>query len=112
MSKMEIIRGTTTSIEIKLTDADGSPYVLNSNEKVVFGIKKHPNDRNVIFAKVAEGIGDGVFLVTLDPEDTQNLDIGMYYYDAGIDDGENFYNAVKAAIFELNMNVTYRGCTD
>lgn len=112
MNKMEIIRGTTTSIEIKLTDADGYPYILNPNEKVVFGVKKHPNDKKVIFAKVAEDIGDGVFLVTLDPEDTQNLDIGMYYYDAGVDDGVNFFNAVKPSLFELNMNVTYRGCAN
>lgn len=112
MEKMVITRGTTNTVDISIADATGAPYVLNANEKVVFGIKKDPNDKNVIFAKVAKTLGQGVFRVTLDPEDTQNLDVGWYYCDAGVDDGVNFFNAVKATLFELSMNVTYRGCAD
>ena len=111
-NKMIIIRGTTNTIDISISAENGDPYVLNADEKVVFGIKKFPNDKKVIFAKVAEVVEAGVFRVTLDPEDTQDLNIGWYYCDAGIDDGVNFFNAVKPRLFELSMNVTYRGCAD
>lgn len=112
MNRMVIIRGTTNTIDISIADASGEPYTLSAGQKVVFGIKKQPDDRKVIVAKTASVISPGTFRVTLAPEDTQELDIGWYYCDAGVDDGVNFFNAVKPTLFELSMNVTYRGCAD
>lgn len=108
--KIKIIRGTTTPFEIYITDDKGNPYEITKNQFVVFGIKKHPDDKGVLVAKKATAVSAGVFQVVLNPEDTAELDIGWYYCDAGVETEDGFYNAVPPTLFELAMNVTYRGC--
>lgn len=111
--KVEIVRGTTNTFHITVYDYTGMPYTLGDGESVVFGIKKNPEQETTpIFTKVAESIGEGVFSVKLCPEDTTALRCGKYYYDAGLDDGTDFYNIIEPSPFWLVANVTHRGCAN
>lgn len=109
---IEIVRGTTNTFEISVTDSDGSAYTLGSNEKIVFGIKRSPSDSALLIVKVAQSAGDGRFRVTVTPGDTDGMSFGRYYYDVGLDDGTNFYNIIPASQFFLRENITSRGCAN
>ena len=112
INKIEIVRGTTNTFEINVSDANGAPYNLGSGEKVVFGVKRNLDDTGVIFVKTASITGEGIFTVRLDPEDTAGLDYGRYYYDVAIDNGTDFFNIIEFSPFIIANNITYKGCAD
>lgn len=109
---IEIVRGTTNTFEVLITDNDGEPYQLSSNDKVYFGIKRKPTDLEPIFSK--EGINgeDGQCVIILKPEDTINLAGGRYYYDVGLQHGIDFFNIIPLSILDIIHNVTSRGDFD
>lgn len=107
---IEIVRGTTNTFQISVLDASGAPYNLGSAEKIVFGLKKEVKDEALLVVKVAEILAEGLFQVTLCPEDTCELDYGHYHYDVGLDDGVNFFNIIQDSPFIIVTNVTFRGC--
>lgn len=107
--RIEIVRGTSNTFQVFVTDPTGLPYNLGSGEKLVFGIKKEKEDETPIFQITAEIIGEGMFNVVLAPEHTENLDGGKYWYDVAVDDGTKFYNVIKANEFKIIPNITKRG---
>lgn len=108
--KIEIVRGTTNTFQISINDANGAPYNLQSNEKVVFGIKKDLDDVEPLIIKTAEVLYEGMYSVQLSPEDTVDLDCGRYHYDVGVDNGTDFFNVIEPNLFVIVPNVTHRGC--
>lgn len=110
--RIEIVRGTTNTFHINIVDANGAPYNLGSGEKVVFGIKRKPEHEEVIFAKVGEILYEGLYKVVINPEDTENLPSGNYYYDVAIESGEAFFNVIEPSPFNIVANITSRGCAE
>lgn len=106
--RIEVIRGTTNTFEISIVDSSGGAYSLGSNEKILFGIKKKPEDKETIFTKTAEIIGSGLFRVTLLPDDTENLAFGKYFYDVGLQNGADFFNIIEPNPFKILANITSR----
>jgi len=107
--KIEIVRGTTNTFDITVRDTDGNEYTLADGEKVVFGIKRKLDDSKAIFAKTTTSGKDGVYTVTIEPADTEDLDPGRYFYDVGLLSGTQYYNVVKHKPFIIRANVTSRG---
>lgn len=107
---VEIVRGTTNTFEITVTNAFGELYNLGTNEKLLFGVKKHHTDTEYIFVKTVLVGENGVYTVTLHPEDTEMCDCCRYYYDVAIQSGDNFFNIIEASIFHVKKNITCRGC--
>lgn len=106
--RIEVVRGTTNTFEISIVDSSGGAYALGSNEKILFGIKKKPEDKETIFTKSAEIAEVGLFRVKLSPSDTENLPFGKYWYDVGLQSGEDYYNVIEANPFEIVPNITSR----
>ena len=46
------------------------------------------------------------------PEDTENLQFGSYYYDIGLQRGEDYYNLIPYSEFRLVPNITEREDND
>ncbi len=109
---IEIVRGTTNTFQIVVTDSLGQPYELKSGEKLLFGVKKSHNDESYIFVKVVTDGIIGVYNVTIDPCDTVDLTCDKYLYDVAIQSGTAFYNVIEASNFILNKNVTKWGCAE
>ncbi len=107
---IEIVRGTTNTFEILVKDALDVPYVLSTNEKLLFGVKKNPKDSEYIFVKTVTVGENGVYTVVVKPEDTENCDYGRYFYDVGIQSESNYFNVIEASIFHIKENITYWGC--
>lgn len=109
---IEIVRGTTNTLQVSVLDANGAAYNLGSNEKIVLGLKAKPEDTELLLVKTAEIIGEGLFKIVLCPEDTAQLAPGRYSYDVGLDNGTDFFNIIEPGPFVIEPNVTCRGCAD
>jgi len=109
---VEIIRGTTNTFEITVTNAHGELYNLAANEKLLFGIKKNYIDPEYIFVKSVSVGENGVYTVTLHPEDTEMCDCCKYFYDVAIQSGDEFFNVIEASSFTVKKNITSWGCVE
>jgi hypothetical protein len=107
---VEIVRGTTNTFEITVTNANGEPYILGSNEKLLFGVKKSHTDTKYIFVKTVRTGENGVYTVTIYPEDTEKCECCKHFYDVAVQSGDNFFNVIEASFFHVRKNVTCWGC--
>ena len=107
---ISIIRGTTNTFGIALTNEEGAPVLLEEGQVIVFGVKKNPKDIDCIFVKRTTGLVDDVYCFTIEPSDTIDLEVGRYFYDVGIQHGDSiYYNAIESSIFNLEQNITKLG---
>ena len=70
-------RGDTFSFVVELLTNDGLPYELKENDKLVFTVKKTSRQSNILIQKVINSSME----VTIEHEDTANLQYGRYVYD-------------------------------
>ena len=113
VNKIKIVRGTTNVFNITVNDESGAVYQLNSGEKIVFGVKCDTDDAEFTLLKTANFVADeGVYTVTITPEDTVNLRCDDYIYDVGLQSGANFFSVIEPSPFIVEPNVTCRGCAD
>lgn len=105
--KISIVRGTTNAFAVAVSDENGDAYTLESGEVLRFGVKKRPGDAQYIFVKeTAEANEDGEYDFTVDVDDTSELPFGSYYYDVGLQSGNDYFNVIPASPFEVAYNVT------
>lgn len=107
---IEIVRGTTNVIEITVLDGEGNLRNLSSGEAILFGVKERLSDDVYVFVRAATQKTLGTYTVELFKEDTQGREFGRYYYDVGLQSGDDFFNIVEASSFVIAANVTKWGC--
>lgn len=73
-----LTRGDALSVRLPLS-LDGNEYVLQQGDVVRFAINTADHEDTPILVKELDG-----YVLTLDPEDTKNLDFGTYLYDVEI----------------------------
>lgn len=76
-----LTRGDTLECKVNIYDADGNEYTPSGNDVVRFALKKTAYDRQPAIYKV---IPNDTMVLTIEPEDTQDLDFGTYVYDIQI----------------------------
>lgn len=106
---LTMVRGTTLSLALSVQDADGNDYTLQAGEVLRFGVKKKPEDTDYIFVKEAgptDTDEDGKYVFALDPSDTEDKPFGCYYYDVGLQSGDDYFNVIETSNFKLAFNVT------
>lgn len=109
---IEIVRGTTNTIQVNVVDANNVAYTVVAGEKIIFGLKKKATDTEFILVREAAFSTVGVYLATLAPEDTADLECGRYVYDVALQSGKNFYNIIEPSPFSIVPSVTKWGCAD
>lgn len=109
VQKVEIVRGTSNTLSIAVTDANGNPYTIVNGETVIFGVKKKVTDEELLIKKAAFVEDSGVYTIRLYPEDTKNMPCGAYCYDVGLQSGENFYNIIETSPFVIHHEITKWG---
>ena len=75
-----LTRGDTLKAQISITDPDGNPYVMQEGDVVRFAAKKHYTDPDEE-VQILKEIPSDTLILTLEPEDTKDLDFGEYVYD-------------------------------
>ena len=73
-----LTRGDTLKAQISITDKEGNPYEPKEGDTVRFAMKKEYSDEDVLIFKE---IPMDTLILTLEPEDTKELDFGTYVYD-------------------------------
>lgn len=110
---LSIVRGTSNVFGLAITNADGTPFVLEDGQTLVFAVKKRPKDKydkRVLVKKVLHSVEEGTFYLELFPSDTEELDPGNYFYDVGLQQGESvFFNVIEASLFEVKPNISQLG---
>lgn len=105
---ISVIRGTTNTFTVYVADENGDPYTLAAGEVLRFGVKAVPGEAEYILTKImtsADAEGDG-YVFTILPSDTAELGFGSYWYDIGLQSGNNYFNVVPASGFNILYNVT------
>lgn len=112
LNKIEIIRGTTNTLDLSVLDASGNVYAKEDYESIVFGVKKSTADTELVIKKLAKMTNPGIYEITLTPEDTSELECGKYVYDVALQSRSNFYTVVEPNPFVIAPNVTKKGDGD
>ena len=96
---IEITAGDSAVFDVTIMNGE-SEYDY-SNDEVKFGVKKNFNDATCIIEK---DVVDGK--VTLEPEDTANLNVGIYFYDVKVvTENGDVCTVISAQQFEVGHSV-------
>lgn len=107
---LEVTKGDTLSFGFKLTK------IKQELDTARFTCKTNFDDIEPIFEKNLEkgitldhhDLEDYYYKVRIAPEDTENLELGKYYYDLQIEINGDVFTIMKG-IFTLDYDVTQRG---
>ena len=104
-----IDKGTTEYISLTLKDkATGNTYVMGSNEKAIFGIKRRLEDSTCIVTKQFDvnNYYDGKYTFSLSSSQT-NIPQGRYFFDIGVKlSNGDFVKPIKNKPLRIKGNVT------
>ena len=96
---LKMVRGDTLAFGIEFEFDDGSIQDLDT---CYFSCKQNPDDTNYIFQKsLTDGISkvaNNQYRVRVAPEDTQNIELGNYYYDLQIGLNTDIFTIVKGVL--------------
>ena len=108
---LAIVRGTSNVFGLAITNADGTPFVIEDNQTLVFAVKKKPKDYSrVLVKKVSHSVDEGTYYLELFPSDTADIEPGRYFYDVGLQQGGSvFFNVIEASVFEIKPNISQLG---
>ena len=77
---LSMVRGTNFPFGVVLTNPDGTPFTLIDGQKIVFAVKKCPNDKDRLIVKTTVNQTDpGTYYLEVFPADTLGLEPGMSY---------------------------------
>lgn len=109
---LEFTRGDTQVLKFQIKDNSGNVLSLSENDKLYFTVKKSATSDEVVMQKtVGKGIElkeDGYYYITIDTEDTAELDYGGYMYDIEIKSGKLVKTLILATL-TLTEEVTWKG---
>lgn len=107
--KISIVRGTTEYYAVSVIGSEGEPYELQTGEILRFGVKSRTDAPTYIIKKELtseDADEDGEYPIKLEPSDTQNLPFGTYYYDIGLQSGDDYFSVIEASEFIVAKNIT------
>lgn len=99
-----MVRGDTLSFGVQFRN-------LNQDlDAAYFSCKVNPTDENYVFQKTLgdgiEKVSDGVYRVRVAPEDTENLEARMYYFDFEIHMNEDVKTPMLGTL-DIKQDVTF-----
>lgn len=106
---ISIVRGTTNSFGITVTDADGHQIPVTNGQRLIFAVKKNPKDDEPLIVKTITEPVNGEYWLDLAPSDTAGFEAGKYFYDVGMQQGAEFYNVIETSNFEIRPNISEMG---
>lgn len=88
--KLEIHKGKSFSAAIALYNEDGTPYNPESGviSSVLFGVKSGEFGELLISKTLQYSSAQRAYILSIDPEDTEDLLEGVYDYDISYTDGD------------------------
>lgn len=92
---ISIIKGTTCTFFVNILNEDGkTKYVLQSGDKLIFGVKSNPENSDYDVCKIVTEASEEGYAIELEPDDTADLPPGHYYFDIGLQTSAGAYYMV------------------
>lgn len=108
---LKLSKGETAFFTVKLYDEETkSQYLLKSNEKIIFGVKKQKNTDTFKIKKQLSANDEinGAYPFILTDSDTDIAE-GRYYFDVGVKTSNNYFmRPIKDQILSIVNAVTYK----
>ncbi len=109
----EFTRGDTKVFKFKLKDKNGEELKLASTDKIYLTAKKNAKSTEKAFQKtLGNGIelkDDGYYYVTINSNDTANLNYGTYGYDIEIKTATGIVKTLLIGSITLTEEYTFKG---
>ena len=98
-----ITRGDSGYLDITMTDKDGNPIELTSEDSVRCQVRDSDQDTaQLIFEGKIEVNSEGVHMLHVYPEDTADVELGNYVYDIEVDTaGGDVFTIIPLSYFIL-----------
>lgn len=102
---IKLTRGDTALLSIDIyNDIAKIPYTLSEGDKLTLSVKKTLKGSTYSFQKMITGSNQ----ITINPEDTRNLDFGDYFYDVQLNtESGDVYTIIEPSTFSIMPEVTY-----
>lgn len=102
-NRISLTRGDTAVLQIALRNSRNETYHIRDGDELVFTLKKTTHTNEILISKSAVEM-----TVKLFPEDTKNMDYGLYIYDIQLkkESGE-ICTVVPPSVFEIMEEVNY-----
>ena len=108
---MEFVRGDTFAFKFKITTQDNEDISISDIDTLFITCRKKTHESSpIIFQKNLDDvtIEDGYCHVVFEPEDTETLKLGMYYFDIEITLNSG-YRKSKLYNFTITAETTIHG---
>lgn len=106
----EFKRGDTKVLKkFRPVDNSNIPLTLSENDKIYFTLKRGEKGKKILQKTIGEGIilqDDGYYHITLNPEDTAELDAGSYRYDIELNVGNYLVSTLIEGEIVLLQDIT------
>lgn len=107
---LAIVRGTTNAFGLALKDENGADYTLETDQVLVFALKKNEDSEDRVLVKKITHAANGEYYLELEAADTADLEPDFYYYDVSLQQGNTvLYNVIEISSFLIKPNVTKLG---
>lgn len=110
-TEIEIIRGDSFAINVRMTDKEGKEIIVGEDGQVYFTMKKTYNDEEAILQK---DLNDGIvyseeigYRITFNTNDTNELPYGKYVFDIEYKVND-FVRTVAIGTIKLKNEVTFK----
>ena len=108
----EFPRGDTFIFQFRLKDKEGNLITLGVNDKLYMTCKDSPSSGSILFQKkLGSGIEkvDDYYRVTIEPDDTTNLNYTTYGFDIELKTGAGIVTTLKVGSITLTDEYTFKG---
>ena len=98
-------KGDTVAFNCIVFDENNNPMTVDT---AFFTVKKRLTGEQIFQKSIGDGIvqSDGMLSVRVAPEDTKEIDEGIYFYDFCIGIGQDVYT-IKKGSFTVEWDATY-----
>lgn len=110
-NNLSIIKGTTHFLLLNIYTDDNQLYTLQSDDKIILGVKARSSQSAYDIQKIVtkEDKQDDGYIISFNPNDTQNLECGRYYYDIGLQTANgDYYMIVEQSDFHICSAITHK----
>lgn len=102
-TKIYLTRGDSAEIAVHIKKPDGTDYTPSESDQCLMTVKRATSDKQAVFQ---HRIVDG--LLTITPEDTQELAYGDYYYDCQLKTAAGTVRTfIPPSLFRVMEEVTF-----
>ena len=101
-NRIYITRGDTATLQLGLETINNSKASIEDGDTIVMTVKKLASDTEPLIQLTADESGQ----FAIGPEDTKQLNAGVYMYDVQLTRDGNIYTVIPQNYFEIKEEVT------